>query len=215
VAAVLQGKEFVSASVSIQLDRFPGTKVAKLPLHNTEIVGHHEVVFYSEEGQLLDRLSQFIADALNEGNAAIVIATESHRHNLVRRLQACGLDIDAAVAQGRYIALDAADTILPFVVNGSIDPGRMLESFGDLIRKTANAAKSEHPRVALFGEGADLLGKRGAVEAMIQDEELCNQLTGRHDLSILCGYSLGNIEGGMDGEVFQRICSKHSTVYCP
>jgi len=225
VDAVLQGKEFVSASVSVQLDSYrrdeqtgdhvSGTKVANLPLHNAEIVGHHEVVFYSEDRQLLDKLSQFIATALKAGNAAIVIATESHQHSLVRSLQASGLDVEAAIEQGRYIARDAANAISPFVVNDSIDSGRFLESFGNLIRQAANAAKSEHPRVALFGEGADLLWKRGEVDAAIQDEEHCNQLTQRYDVAILCGYSLGNIDGGMDGEVFQRICSKHSTVYCP
>jgi KaiC/GvpD/RAD55 family RecA-like ATPase len=178
-------------------------------------VGHHKVVFYSDDRQLLDELSQFIGTALKAGNAAIVVATESHRDGLVRRLQAYGLDIDASIEQGRYIVLDAADTVSTFVVNGVIDSVRFLESFGNLILKMANAAKGEHPRVALFGEGADLLWKRGSIEAVIQDEELCNQLIKRYDLAILCGYSLGNTESGMDDEDFQRVCAEHSAVYCP
>jgi predicted ATP-dependent protease len=96
-----------------------------------------------------------------------------------------------------------------------LDSVRCLESFGNLILTAANAAKGEHPSVALFGEAGDLLWKRGNVEAAIQDEELCNQLTKRYDVAILCGYSLGNIEGGKDGEAFQRICAEHSTVYNP
>jgi len=225
VEAVLQGKNFVSATVSVQhvndrrdehtADHVSGKKVAPASPHNAAFVGHHEVVFYSDDGQLLDRLSQFIADVLNAGNAAIVIATESHRDGLVRRLQAYGLEIGAAIEQGRYIALDAADTISAFIVNGMLDSARFLESFGNLILTAANAAKGEHPCVALFGEAADLLWKRGNVEAAIQDEELCNQLTKRYDVTILCGYSSGNIEGGKDGEAFQRICAEHSAVYSP
>jgi DNA-binding NarL/FixJ family response regulator len=225
VEAVLQGKKFVSASVSAHqvndrgdehtTDHVSGKKVAPLSPHNAAVVSRHEVVFCSDDRQLLDRLSQFIAAALNAGNAAIVVATESHQDGLVRRLQAYGLEIGANIEQGRYIALDAADVISTFVVNGMLDSVRFLESFGNLILTAANAAKGEHPSVALFGEAADLLWKRGNVEAAIQDEELCNQLTKRYDVAILCGYSLGNIEGGKDGEAFQRICAEHSAVHKP
>ena len=223
VEAVLEGKEFVSASVSVHpvnegrdedtADRVSEKKARPLPPHNAEIVGPHRVVFYSDDRQLLDRLSQFIAAALNAGAAAVVIATESHRDALVRRLQDCGLEIGAGIGQGRYVALDAADLLLPFIVNGRLDSMRFLERLSNLILKAANAAQGEHPRVALFGEGADLLWKRGGLEVVIQDEELCNQLTKRYDVDILCGYSLSHIEGGKDSEAFQRICAEHSVVH--
>ncbi len=225
VEAVLQGKKFVSASVPVQLESFPrdgqtgdhvsGKKVAPLSPHNAALVGHHEVVFYSDDGQLLDRLSQFIAAALKAGNAAIVIATESHRAGLVRRLQAYGLELRAVTEQGRYIAVDAAGTLSTFVVNGILDSDRFLESYGNLIRQAAKAAKGAHPRVAFFGEAADLLWERDGLEIVIQDEVLGNQLIKRFDVDILCGYFLGNIESGKDGEAFQRICAQHSAVYNP
>jgi CheY-like chemotaxis protein len=225
VEAVLQGKRFVSASVSVhrvndrsdepKADHVSGKKVASLSSHNAAVVGQHEVVFYSDDRQLLDRLSQFIAASLKAGNAAIVVATESHRDGLVRRLQAYGLEIGAAIEQGRYIALDAADMVAMFVVNGMLDSVRFLESYGNLILKAANAAKGEHPRVALFGEAADLLWRRGGLEIVIQDEALGNQLIKKFDVAILCGYSLGNIEGGKDSEAFKRIYAEHSAVYCP
>jgi len=223
VEAVLQGKEFVSASVSVHHVNYRGDdrtgdftarkEVAALPARRAEIVGHHEVVFYSDDRQLPDEVSQYIAAALDVGNAAIVVATESHRDGLVRRLQAYGLDIGAAIAQGRYIAVDAADVVSTFIVNDMLDSVRFLESFGNLVLKAANAAHGKHPRVAFYGEGADLLWKRGKAADAIQDEELCNQLTKRYDLSILCGYCLRNSEGVTNDEVFQRICAEHSTVY--
>ncbi len=223
VESVLQGKQFVSGSASVQLGStletgrqegpFSGKKLASRSSHNAAVVGHHEVVFYSDDGQLLDRLSQFIAAAFKAGNAAIVVATESHREGLVRRLQAYGLDVAAVIEQGRYIALDAADTLSTFVVNGALDSVRFLESYGNLILKAANAAQGEYPRVALFAEAADLLWERGGLEIVIQDEVLGNQLMKRFDIDILCGYCLGNIEGGKDGEAFQRICAEHSAVF--
>ena len=46
----------------------------------------------------------FIAAALDEGNPAIVWATESHRDALIQRLRTRGVEIDAAIQRGTYIA---------------------------------------------------------------------------------------------------------------
>ena len=224
VKAVLEGKEFVSIRVSVhpvkhrrdeqEADLASRNKVPLLPLSNAEIADHHKVVFYSEDRQLLDEVSRFIAVALNTGNAAIVIATESHRDALIQRLEAYGSEILGPIEQGRYFALDTADAISSFIANDVLDSARFLESFGTLILKATNAAKGEHPRVAIFGEGVDVLLKRAGLEVAIQDERLCNQLTKSYDVDILCGYFLGNIKGGRDDEAFQRICAEHSAVYC-
>jgi hypothetical protein len=123
------------------------------------------------------------------------------------------VDITAGIEQGRYIALDAADTLSTFMVNGVLESARFVESLGKLILKVANAAKGEHPRVALFGEGADLLWRQGNAEAAIQNEKLCNQLTQRYDVDILCGYSLDSFQGGTDTHMFEKICAEHSAVH--
>jgi hypothetical protein len=70
-----------------------------------------------------------------------------------------------------------------------------------------------HAHVRFFGEGADLLRKQGNAEAAIQDEKLCNQLTKRYDVDILCGYSLADAVQPMDEHIFQRICAEHSAFY--
>jgi len=142
-------------------------------------------VFYSNDRQLLDRASQFIGVALNAGNGRS--------------------------GAGRYIAVDAADTLSSCMVNGVLDSDRFLQSFDNLIFQAANAAQGEHPRVAVFGECADLLWKQGNIEAAIQDEKLCNQLCKRYDVNILCAYSRDNVEGVLDEEVSQ-ICAEHSAV---
>lgn len=64
----------------------------------------------------------------------------------------------------------------------------------------------------VFGEWVHLLWAQGEAEAAIQIEKLGNKLTQIHDMDILCGYSLGKVESGMDKDVFQRICAEHSGV---
>jgi CheY-like chemotaxis protein len=225
VKAVLRGERFVGSRFAghgftgASSDaRTPGsargnTVFASLQRQNAEIVRRHEAGFYSDDRRLLDDLTQFVGDALKAGNAAIVAATESHRNSLLPRLQAYGLDIGAAIEQGRYIALDAADTLSTFMLKGMPDPVRFLKLLGSLIVTASEATKGDQARVAVFGECVHLLWAQGNAEAAIQVEELGNLLAKTYDVDILCGYSLGSVQGGMDSHIFQRICAEHSAVH--
>jgi hypothetical protein len=173
----------------------------------------HEVGFYSDDRDLLGALTQFIGTALAVGNAAIVIATESHRDNLLVRLQKYGIRIDAAVEHGKYIALDASGTLSTIMIDGEIDEARFVAVFDDLIRKAAEAAKAGQCRVAVFGECVHLLWAQGNSAAAIQMEKLGSQLAKKHDLDILCAYSLKSFHGGIGSQGFEKICAEHSGVH--
>ncbi len=141
------------------------------------------------------------------------MATESHRDSLLLRLQAHGLDIGAAIEQGRYIALDAADALPKFMLRDVPDPVRFLHVLGNLISTAAKTVKGKQARVAIFGEMCHLLWAQGNAEAAIQVDKLGNQLAKTYDVDILCGYSVRNIQGGMESPIFQRICAEHSAVH--
>jgi DNA-binding NarL/FixJ family response regulator len=223
VEAVLRGIQFVSASLSgpyvdHHQDEHAGNdtsrkNLAQLSTRNAEITGRHTAVCYSDDRYLLDDASQFIGAVLKAGNVVIAVATESHRASLVCRLQGSGVDIAGCIEQGRYIALDCAETLSTFMVDRMLDSVRFMESFGKLILRAADAAKGEHPRVALFGECADFLWQQGNTEAAIQDEQLCNQLTEQYGVDILCGYSLDSFEEGMESHMMRKLCAEHSAVY--
>jgi KaiC/GvpD/RAD55 family RecA-like ATPase len=104
---------------------------------------------------------------------AIVAATESHRDSLAQRLKAQGLDVDAAIKEGRYIPIDAAEALSTFMVNDMPDADRFFEVVGGHIRAAAKAGKREHPRVAACGEGVSLLWAEGKADAAIR---LCSAL---------------------------------------
>ena len=179
----------------------------------TEIIRCHEAGFYSDDVRFLDSFTQFIGSSLKAGNAAIVSAREPHRNSLLLRLQALGVDVGAAAEQGKYISLDAADTLARFMVNGKPDRHRFLKIAEDLILKAADAADAEHPRVAICGECAPLLLEQGWAEAAIRLEQLWDDVAKTYAVDILCGYPLAGFHGREDSHIFQRICAKHSTVY--
>jgi DNA-binding NarL/FixJ family response regulator len=228
IDAVLRGEQFVGSRFAGQdfsgasdiaasdegaSEGFRSKAVASL--HRDEgVTRRHEAHFYSDEACLLDRITQFIGAALMAGNSTIVLATEPHRAALLPRLQAHGLEVDVAIEQGRYIALDAAETLSIFMINGMPDSVRFLKAFDDLIATAAGVAKGEHSaQVAVFGECVSLLWAQGNAEAAIRMEQLGNEVALRHDIDILCAYPLGSLQGGMDTHIFQQICAEHSAVF--
>ena len=208
------GHDFVGASDAVAASPEFRTQGALEPLGlNIRIARRHEVRFYPDDASLLVDVMQFIGTALNAGYGAIVVATESHRNSLLRRLETDGVDIAAAIDKWKYISVDAADALSAFMVNGVPDPARFLKFFGDLIVTVAEAAKGEQPRVAVFGEGVQLLCSQGNAEAAIRVERLTNRIANTYDVDILCGYCPGTVQGGMDNHVFQRIREEHSAGY--
>jgi CheY-like chemotaxis protein len=207
------GHGFTGASHSPLPGSVPDHKIGA-PLRPPDIgIGcRHEAGFYSDDASLLDGFTQFVGAALKAGNAAIVLATESHRDSLLPRLQAHGLDIGAAIEQGRYISLDAADSLATFMINDQPDPVRFLKFAGELLTAAAKAAKGEPPRVAACGEGAPLLWAQGNAEAAIRVEQLWNEIAKTYDVDILCGYSLGSFYREKGSRIFRRICAEHAAV---
>jgi CheY-like chemotaxis protein len=202
--AALRGRQFVSSS--LEGYEFTDSSGEKAP-------HRHEVQFYSDDAVFVDSFTRFIAAALKADNPAIVLVTKSHRESLLQRLKAERVDVDAAIRQGTYISLDAADTLNTIMVDGLPDPILFFEGITGLIEAASKAAKAEHPRVAFCGERVGLLWAEGRTEAAIRLEQLCNDLTRTYDVDILCAYPLSSFRGEEDGHEFRNICSKHSAVH--
>ena len=223
VNAVLRGErfvgrrfarhDFVGAPHATASQEFL-TKSVFAPLHESMGIHYrHEVRFYSDDEYFLDSFTQFIGAALKAGSAVIVVASESHRDSLLPRLQTYGLNIGALIEQGRYISLDAAETVSTFMVNDLPDPGKFLRVTGDLIAEAAKAVKVEPARVAACGECAPLLWAQGKAEAAIRLEHLWDGIAKSHGLDVLCAYPLGSFQGGVGSHIFERICAEHSVVH--
>src|SRR5208282_423203 len=157
----------------------------QLVLRKMEITRGHEVEFYADDAAFVAGFNYFIEAALNAGKAVIVVATESHRESLLRRLQEHGVDVVAAIEQGRYLPLDVGDTLSTFMGNDAPDPVRFLRAVGDLIAAAARATAGDPSRVAICGECASILWTQGKADAAIQVEQLCSKVTQRYEIDIL------------------------------
>jgi len=226
VTAVLSGKKFVGSRFAEYNFTDPSSSPISNGPHSHEPLvapifplrrqkaSCHELLLYSDDVSFSDGFTQFVGARLKAGNAVIIIATELHRDLLLSGLHVQGVDVGAAIGEGRYIPLDAAETLAMIMVDGMPDPVRFSEIAGTLIMGTARAANIEPRRVAACGECAPLLGG----EAAIHLEQLWNKVISRYGGDVLCGYPLSNLEDvtGRDlagSTIFERICSEHSAVY--
>lgn len=129
--------------------------------------------FYVDDSFLLDGLSRFVGVSIEAGDAAVVIATLAHARELTTRLRECGLDLDSAIHQGRYISLDANAALASFMVDGWPETTRSIESVGGVIARAAASARGSRPRVTASGEMVALLWADGNAEAAQQMVKPC------------------------------------------
>lgn len=171
----------------------------------------HVVQFYNDDNFLIESLGHSVADALNSGHSAIVVATQPNRDSLARNLQARAVNLCSAIKTGRYIALDAAETLDKLIYDGKPDETVFRELAGDLIMQARKAAGRESARVIVFGEMVALLAESGKVEAAIELEQLWNRLSQTHAFSLRCAYPMSTFVRG-DGKLLTKVCSEHSAV---
>src|ERR1700728_1833486 len=148
----------------------------------------HMVQFYGEDTALIDGLSAYIGEALEEGNAALVVATAEHREALAERLEERRVDMRSAMAQGCYVVLDAAETLSKFILEGWPDPVRYEETVARLVVQVRAAARGNPPRLAVFGEMVALLWAQGKFETAVRLEQLWNELQQHEPFSLRCAY---------------------------
>ncbi len=172
----------------------------------------HVVQFYGEDGFLLDELSRFIGTALGAGEAAVVIATKEHRDGLARRLQTWGLDSGKAIAQGRYIPLDAAETLAKIAPDGWPDPVRFAEIVGGVIARAVTVREGDPRRIAAFGEMVALLWADGRPDAAIELEKLWNGLAKTYSFHLRCAYPMSSFCREEHGDLLLKVCAEHSAV---
>src|ERR1700740_3677716 len=172
----------------------------------------HSVQFYFSDSILVDELAGFIGTALVCGDAAIVIATGPHREALARELKARDLDTARALAEGRFVCLDAAQTLVRIMRDQMPDPELFSDIVGGLITRARAATKSEQSGVIIFGEMVATLWAQEKREAAVRLEELWNALARKYSFSLRCAYPMDSFYKREHSALFGKICAEHAAV---
>jgi PAS domain S-box-containing protein len=186
----------------------PSNGSGAAPDFTSEGGSEHLVQFYESDAFLSNRVSEFLEAGLQAGEAGIVIATPEHNAAMEKCLARRGIDLAALRRAGRFFSLDAKDTLSKFMVKGSPDAKLFHQVIGGLVATAAN----DRGRVRAFGEMVALLSAEKNQEGAIKLEELWNELSRAHPLSLLCAYPMSEFCAAASVEAFNHVCKAHSTV---
>jgi len=193
-------------------DRGASTPIAgaTTPVFTWAEVGpaEHFVQFYDTDEFLAESVAGFVATALGAGDAGIVIATDAHRQAVLEKLREQGVDVGTAIEEGRFVALDAAETLAEFMADGSPHPARFASSVGEIVAGLTRSGRRLHA----FGEMVALLWAEGNKAGAIALEGLWNDLAKVHRFALMCGYTMGAVAGSDNDESFGSVCTCHTRV---
>lgn len=170
--------------------------------------GRHAVLFYRETAELAGQVGAYLFQAIRAGGAALVIATPAHREAIAAALARAGADVAAEKAAGRYVALDAFETMNKFMIADWPNAASFWLAMSPLVREAAETAKP----VCVFGEMVALLWDFGQVNAAIEVEAMWNELAAQYPFSLLCAYPADAVGDDQHRDALAEVCRVHAAV---
>ena len=181
------------------------------PLPSTLDCGH-AVQFYESDSALIETLGSHIGTALSSGDTVIVVATKSHRNAFgADELRLRKIDAAPAIKSGRFICLDAAETLAKFMVGGGPDKQRFDNTIGALVSGAEARTRQGH-RLVVYGEMVALLWAEGKRDATVRLEELWNELAEKHKFQPALRLSGKRIHPPGAPPAFFNICGEHTHI---
>jgi DNA-binding NarL/FixJ family response regulator len=207
VDAVCQGRQFIGSGLP---DRH------FLDAADTAVIKgdeqRHFVQFYTDDDFWRDNVREFLCTALSEGKSVIVCATRLHVTALQESMQAHHIDVQGLEKVGRYITLDAGDTLLKFMDADMPNQRKFASLLGSVIREAEEAAIATNNRVTIVGEMVAVLWAQAKFDATIRLEQLWNDIARTHSFHLLCAYPASGFQGEQKGQPYAAICAQHSAM---
>src|SRR5215469_9536772 len=168
----------------------------------------HIVQLYQDQDFLNRAVCRFAGAALANGEGIILVPTLTHWNGIRPRLEAEGVDVEAARERGQLTVVDA-DQLLPrFMRHAMPDSPLFLGLAGDVIGQTR--AGGRYQKVRWWGEMVNVLCERGDVAASMNLEDLFDQLAKKHDIAIFCSFLMDNFNGEVHAHMLPRLGKNHS-----
>jgi len=132
---------------------------------------------------------------------------------MLRKLKSRGMDMDLALKQGSYVAVDVSEALASLMVNDMPDVQRCANVVKDLVVRAKENTHRRRARVGICGECAPTLLMQGNQEGAVRLEYLWDEITRNYHVDTLCGYLRHTLPPQENSSVFQRICAEHSAIH--
>jgi hypothetical protein len=168
----------------------------------------HVVQFYDHDEALAENAGDYLAGAIAEGGAAVIVATPARCARFEARLTAAGVDVRASRRDGSLVCLDATQVARRLTRGGRVD----LAAFGTHFRPAILAAGEAPGPVRIYGEVVALLWAAGHVNAALELEGLWNDLGREISFSLFCGYPRHLVGSSEHQGAVAEVCRLHTAV---
>jgi diguanylate cyclase (GGDEF)-like protein/PAS domain S-box-containing protein len=167
----------------------------------------HVLFLFDDREHLLHEVTMYVSDGLSYGGHVLMIATADHGRDLRAALPQ--IRLERAESEGRFLALDAEQTLSDFMVDGLPDPALFEQTLGNTVRSHLIGAGGV---LSAYCELAAVLCKAGNLIGALKVEELWNELQLSTTFSLFCAQLLVDVEV-QPGDVLAQICARHSHVH--
>lgn len=170
--------------------------------------GEQVAQFYEDDAFLVSQVADAAAEALERGEAVLVIATGTHCDAIADAVGRHGLELGPVRKSGQYRSVDAAAALARFTERGQMNGRRFNEHIGGLVRR----ACAEWSAVRVFDEMDALLWERDEAGAAERLEALWNELGRTCRFALLSAYPMRAFRRVGDAEPFEHIWRSHASV---
>jgi hypothetical protein len=165
----------------------------------------HIVQVYQDAGVLAEAVAIYAESGLRHGEAAILVVRREHRAAYDAALARMGCPVEAAIAEGRLVFRDAAETLASFTREGMPEWQLFQKVIGGLI----GHVRSRFPALRAYGEMVDILWQQGRENAAIVLEGFWGELIKLQGFPLFCAYRMDNLDPQAYNSL-KRICGCHT-----
>ena len=168
----------------------------------------HIVQLYQDQDFLNRAVCRFAGAAITNGEGLILVPTLSHWNAFHPRLEAEGVDVEAARERGQLTVVDADNFLPRFMRDGMPDSPVFLGLAADVIGQAHAGGRYE--TVRWWGEMVNVLWERGDVAASMNLEDLFDQLGHKQNVALFCSFLMDNFDGDVHTHMLPRLGTNHS-----
>ena len=169
---------------------------------------NHIVQLYQDQDFLNRAVCRFAGAALANGEGLILVPTLTHWNAFRPRLEAEGVDVEAARERGQLTVVDAEQFLPRFMRDAMPDSPLFLGLAAEVIAQAR--AGGRYQKVRWWGEMVGVLWERGNAAASMNLEDLFDQLGKKHDVALFCSFLMDNFNGEVHTHMLPRLGTNHS-----
>lgn len=163
---------------------------APIPFAGSQLgESRHVCAFFNSDDEEYRVLLPFIKDGFECGDKAIHVVNPDHYSDHLKRLDAVGIDSQAALRSGQFELRTNLETYLR---DGQFDQNRMLDAFEQW---SSDTAKAGFPRSRIVCHMDWAVEAGSHVDSLVEFESRVNEVWLRREDAVICTYDLAKFGG--------------------